>query len=203
MNLGLVTSFVIGGILLVSILMMNINLSISSQEMTLTQMTGQHTKAIADMVTHDIPKIGYNRSSKTNPKFNVADSNKITFYSNIDNSADGSVEEITWVLTTTPVSATSNPNDYVLKRIQDGVSTDITLGVTQFTINYYDQYGVSESGKMTTPISSSDFDKIKQIEIKLVVQSEQQLKTSVNGSGRYIRSAWEKRFSPPNLEETI
>lgn len=201
MNLGLVTSYIIGGLLMLAILMMNINLSSSSSELSMSETTKERTSAIAEMITWDIPKIGYDLVEKIDPDtaFVQADSNKITFWSNVDNS--GGVEQITWEFTTNPVTSTSNPNDFILRRVENGVATNITLGVTRFLIRYYDEYGdIDKSQKMTTPIAPANFANIRQIEIEIVCESAERLRTTVSADGRYIKSAWEKRFSPANLE---
>ncbi|MDX1587055.1 MAG: hypothetical protein R3222_09930, partial [Balneolaceae bacterium] len=109
MNLGLVTSYIIAGMILVTMTTMTMNLSNSSTELTMTNMEKQHLNAISEMVIHDIPQIGYNRETLTDTMIVVADSNRIVFDSNIDNSTDGKVERVTWEYTDTDVSNTSNP----------------------------------------------------------------------------------------------
>lgn len=207
MNMGLAVSYVIGGIILFSILMLNLNMSLSSTELTMSQIAQEQVRSVAEIISYDIPKIGYNRKWKTNSPqdvgkmIEVADSNKIVFYSNIDNDPGGTTEQITWEFTTTPVSSTENPDDYILKRIVDGVSTDITLGVTRFFVRYDTSYGRKDTTWLSTPVPASDLDKIRQIEIEIECQTAFKYTTRLN-SGRYIRSAWEKRFSPANLEST-
>jgi hypothetical protein len=206
MNMGLLTSFVIGGILLIGILTLNKSVSNSSTELTLTQITREKAKGVQEIISHDIQKMGYNRNNKTNPIFEIADSSKIQFRSNIDNSSDNSVERITWEFTDTPLN-NGNPNAYVLMRTVEDTSTGnieqtpIRLGVTNFNIKYYDEYGRSLKENMTTPLSSSDFSDVRQLYITLELQSSAKVYNSIN-SGRFVRSIWEKRFSPPNLENT-
>ena len=208
MNMGLVTSFVIGGILLIGILAMNMSLSNSSTELTLTQTTREKAKGVKEFITHDIQKMGYNREGKTNPILEEADSDKIIFRSNIDNSTDNSVELITWEFTSTLVG-NGNPNAYVLKRtVRDADTkniiseTPIRLGVTNFNIKYLDEYGEPVSNHMSTPVIGSDLlDDIRQLYITLELQSAAKVYQNSGGDGRFVRTIWEKRFSPPNLED--
>lgn len=204
MNIGLITSYVIAGILLLSILAMNMSLSQSSNELTLSQITGQHVNTISEMVTHDIPKIGYDLTKKINNPIIKADSTEIIFESNIDNT--GGIEEVSWLFTSNPVGSSENPNDYILRRrikakstgtIKE--STDITLGVTNFRIRYYNEYGGTTP--MSTPVTGASLNNIKQIEIILMVESRQPMGGLWGADETYVRSAWEKRFSPANLEE--
>lgn len=199
MNFGIILSYVIAGFLLVAILATNSNLNYSSSELTATQMKKNHSKAITEIINHDIPKIGFNRVNIIDPSFVKADSNEIIFYSNIDNSVDKSVETISWKYTDTPAPDSKNPHDHILVRTVDGKETSIDFGITRFKIDYFDEYGGETP--MTTPISSSDFHNIKQIEIELTVQTGFALKSSSNPDGRYVTSTWIKRFSPVNLRD--
>lgn len=207
MNLGLVTSYVIGGILLIGILAMNISLSNSSTELTLTQTTREKATGVQEVLSHDIKKIGYNRTEKTTPIFETAENDKIQFRSNIDNSTDNSVERVTWEFTNNSLD-NGNPNAYVLMRTVEHLDTGtieqtpIRLGVTNFEIKYYDEYGepTDENTHMTTPLSSSELSDVRQLYITLELQSSTKVYSNANDNGRFVRTIWEKRFSPPNLE---
>ena len=207
MNMGLVTSFVVGGILLIGILALNMSMSNSSTELTLTQTTREKATGVQEMITHDIQKIGFNRNNKTSPVLVEADDKKIAFRSNIDNSSDNSVELITWEFTSTSVG-NGNPNAYVLKRTVEDVDTGsiisetpIRVGVTNFNIKYLDEYGQPVSNHMSTPVASSDLNSIRQLYITLELQSSAKVYQNTGDDGRFVRTIWEKRFSPPNLED--
>lgn len=191
---------------MLSILSMNTSLSSNSTELTLTQITRSKTASVTDVIHYDMSKMGYNRLGKTSPILEYANSEKIQFQSNIDNSTDNSVELITWEFTDQPVTTTKNPNDYILKRTVKDLDTgtesvtEIKLGVTHFNIKYYDTYGAPLSNNMSTPISSSKFGDVKQLYIELELQSGEKVYKRAGGEGRYVRSIWEKRYSPSNLE---
>lgn len=205
MNLGLITSYVVGGILLIAILSMNMSVSTSSAEITFTQTIREKASGIQEFISHDIQKMGYNRTKKTNPVLVSADSNLIEFHSNIDNSPDGSAEVIKWEFTGTPVSSTPNPNDYELVRSVKDTATGtvnknpIRLGVTNFNIKYLDKYGEDLSNHLSPPLSSSQMSDVKQLYIELELQTGEEV-IRRGGDGRYLRTLWEKRFSPRNLE---
>lgn len=206
MNIGLTTSFIIGGILLISLLSMNMSLSNSSVELTMTQVSRERASGIKELLNHDLLKIGYNRTEKTSPMLVAADDNMIQFRSNIDNSTDGSVELVTWEFTSTPLDHTPNPNDYMLmrtvKNIDTGaeVQTPIKSGVTKFNIKYLDEYGEPVSGYMATPLSSTQMQSVKQLYITMELQSGHKVFQNKGATGRYVRTIWEKRYSPSNLE---
>lgn len=195
MNYGILISYVIAGFLIITILTVSYNVGFSNQEVTTTLTKKTHAQAIKDILTYDIPKIGYDQKTVLSTKFAKADSNEISFYGNIDNS--GSVELVTWKYTDTPAPDSKNPNDNLLKRIVDGDETVINFGVTSFRINYYDSYG--SNTPMSTPVSSSNYDDIVQIEIEMELQSSYELNYKASSSGNYISTKWKKRFSPVNL----
>ncbi|MEX0723633.1 MAG: hypothetical protein WD357_09495 [Gracilimonas sp.] len=207
MNIGIITSYIIAGIILISLLMMNMRVSTSSAEITLTQITREKTLAITEMLYYDIPNMGYNQFEKTPQVITIADSSKIQFYRKIDRFSSGDPELITWELTDTPVSETPNPNDKILVRTVDNGSveevTEMRQGVTRFRLYYFDEHGLSslpsDGQYMSTPITGALRDSVKQVYIALELQSAEPLRVNSNNS-RYIRSAWEKRFSPNNLE---
>lgn len=205
MNAGLITSYIIAGIILISMLMMNIRVQNSSTEVTLTQMTREKVATITDMIYDDFPNMGYDIISTTPVIIEHADSSVIKFYRNIDRA--GSAELITWELLDDPLTETKNPNDKILVRkvLDNGVETqtEIKLGVTRFRMWYFDDHGLStlpEDGEfLSTPVSASLRDSIKQIYIALELQSPEPIMEG--GQPRYIRSVWEKRFSPANLDK--
>jgi len=208
MNIGLVTSYVIGGMLLIGILAMNMSLSSSSTELTLTQTTREKAKGVKEFITHDIQKMGYNREGKTTPILEVGESNKIVFYSNIDDTESNQntdVEKVTWEFPGAPLDK-GNPNAYELVRTVEHLDTGniektpIRLGVTNFEIKYFDEYGKSLSHAMSPPLSSSELTNVVQLYITLELQSSAKINQNT-GAGGFVRTIWEKRFSPPNLED--
>jgi hypothetical protein len=196
MNFGLIISYVIAGFLMIMIFTINYNVGFSNQEVTTTLIKETHTQAVKQILTNDIPKIGYQQGSVITNTFIKATDAELSYRSDLDN--DGSVETITWTYDpdTTPAHA-NNPHVNTLIRTVDGVDTDITLGITDFQIRYYNQYG--STSPMSTPVSSSDFEDIVQIEIEFEMQNDYSLNYRASDPDRYITTTWQKRFSPVNL----
>lgn len=196
MNFGIIISYVIAGFLMLTILTVSYNVGYSNQEVATTNIKQTHSLAITQILINDIPKIGYDKKAVLTTKFEKADSVELSFFSNLDNS--GSVEKITWKYypQITPEHA-KNPHARILTRTIDGDETALNAGVTAFTIRYYDNYGASTP--MPTPINTSNFDDIVQIEIEMELQSDYELNYRVSDSGNYVNTIWKKRFSPVNL----
>ena len=198
MNFGLIISYVIAGFLMIMIFTINYNVGFSNQEVTTTLIKKTHSQAVQEMIINDIPKIGYQKDSVITTKFLKADEHEISFYSDLDNSGD--VELITWKYD--PDNApdhANNPHVDMLSRTVDGVTTEIPVGITDFEIRYFDQYG--STTPMSTPVSSSNFENILQIEIEFEMQNDYSLNYRASDLDRYVTTTWQKRFSPVNLRK--
>lgn len=197
MNINILTSFIIAGILLLMLAYMNLGVSNNSNELIVSQAKQSQKIDIQKVITNDFPKIGFDLNDAIDSLVVEADVDKIVFKSNLDNSADGSIERVTWELTTDDVTSTSNPNDKILRRTVDGDVTEIVLGVTSFRIDYYDSYG--STTPLSTPLSSANIDNIRQIEVTLEIQSAELVSATYGGDSNYITTIWSKRFTPRNL----
>ncbi len=201
MNINLVTSFIIGGTLLLMLARMNISVGQSATEVAISGNKQMLKSDIQEVVSYDFPKIGYDFSNSIINPIVSADSTSITFKSNLDNSPDSTVETIVWEFTSNEVTSTPNPNDYVLIRSIDGVSQDIIAGVTKFKLNYYDDLG--DEVPLSIPLSAADISSIRQIEVVLELQSAEAISTFGNADQNYIITIWSKRFTPRNLSANL
>jgi len=50
---------------------------------------------------------------------------------------------------------------------------------------------------MPSPVTIGD---VKQIHLRLELQADEKLYNRASSDGRYVRSVWEKRYTPPNLQ---
>lgn len=207
MNLALITSYIIAAMLILSIIMVNLRVSSSSAELTLTQITRENVVNVTDMINDDLPNMGYNVDSKLDTILTYADSFKISFYRNIQNNADRSPELVTWeFIEDEDIPATKNPNDRLLVRKvfdpNNGTEdiTEIRTGVTRFNLRYYNKHGESLGNNIPAPGSGPSLENVKQIYLELEMQSAEPIIKNPAASDRYIRSVYEKRFTPRNIE---
>ncbi len=193
MDTGIVISYIIGGLLLLAILFMNMNVGQSSNELTMRQMTQQHVKTVSEILSHDFQKIGYDRFEKIPNAITIAESNRIRFESNIDNS--GSTEVVEWFYdSSTSLSSSTNPDAHPLQRTISGDVTNMNVGVTSFEITYMDK----DFNELATPVPSGQLNDIRHIKVEMVISSKEAMGTR-NGGSKYIRSPLEKTFTPKNL----
>jgi hypothetical protein len=179
MNVGIVTSFVIAALLLISVMAWNARVSQNSGVVTLSQMTKQRAEGIGETLSFDLRNLG--QGIAVDPIISV-DSNSIELL--VFNPTTGA-QNIKWEYDyDEPMSGTLNPNDHVLYRVVNGVETDIRFGVTRFKLTFYD-----DSGSPTL-----DPDDIRKIRVLLKVESP----TAID-FGRYVTTYWETEISPRAL----
>ncbi|MGF1670973.1 MAG: hypothetical protein ACFCU6_11025 [Balneolaceae bacterium] len=194
MNLGLTTSFIIGGLLMIMILVLNIRMGQHSSELTLHGMSQVSMESVYEVLENDFKKIGYDSLAIPDPIIR-ADSNIIEFRSNLYDEAMGTWRTITWELTDEEPENTKNPGHRILLRDVDGDETEITLGVTRFRLNYYTQTGLAP---MSFPISGSALGDIARIEVIIETQPREGLPR--RGGGTYFpTSTWRKVIVPGNI----
>jgi len=190
MNLGLVTSFIIAALLMLSILSMNLRMSQSTQDISLHSMSQNHVSAISDLIQYDFPKIGYDASGPISNPITVAKEDEIQFEADLDNS--GTIETVIWRLESGSLAGSNNADHRSLVRIEDGNSQEIKVGVTRFEIRYY---SFDNATPLTRPVTGTNLEDINRIEVILEVQPRE-------GTGRnnqFTTSSWHRVFTPPNI----
>ncbi|MCF7802909.1 MAG: hypothetical protein K9N46_07505 [Candidatus Marinimicrobia bacterium] len=183
MNLNLIASFVIGGLILLSILDVNNNIREQGVVSAADYQVKTHTSTVAEVLSEDIRKVGYLYDG--NSPVETITATSITFHADV--TGDDSSDTIKWIFDTSrPDMATSNPSDTVLHRIVNADSTDFSGGVNGFALTFYDSLGVQTTNPAT----------VKKIRIVLTCESLMPM----DGT-RYARSGWQKTFRPINLDK--
>ncbi len=189
--LDLLGSFFIGGILLLMI--MNFNLytlstSISSDKELVLQ---QNAKTIAEIISSDLRKIGYNHGGTA---LITADSNRIRYYADMQppgTTGHGIVDIVEYVVVPADNKSGGDSTNVNLIRIINSLDTlrGPYLGLTRFRFSYFDRYGVTTSLK----------DSIKYVKAEFWVHPTTKFKnifiTPVDSTFTY----WELTISPRNI----
>lgn len=192
MNPGIVISFVIGGLMLLSIAAFNINLAQTSQEITITSINHSRVNDIAEVMVYDFERLGYNanptlftsskpivKSTSQEIEFSVSDTDVIHWYVNPSQQ----------------VNSTTNPNDFYLYR-NDG--TNITsFPVTHFELNYFD----SDNNVLSNPSSITDLRDFR-IEVEIIIESSEPARSNLgSGQNQYARTVYRRTFIPANVNK--
>lgn len=167
--IDLMGSIVIGGFLLLSIVQLFSDATTSSYLYNDDVIVEGNLVEVGQLLEHDFRKIGFcsNPDNFTNPSKAIifADSNRIRFLS--DMNRDGNMDTVKYYLgTTTELSSTPNPRDRKLYRVINGETPGgANLGVTSFSLRYYNSLGQL----LTFPISTPS--EIRSIEVAISVES--------------------------------
>ena len=185
-HINLIASIVIGATLFLAILNMNSIMNSRSNELFLDNLVREKTVAISEIIKFDFNKIGSGIRSP-NIVFDSFDSTSICFFSDIDR--DGVSDTVYYSLSdVNQAIGTSNPKDrYLYRQFNNGPLVDIGLGITDFTLKYYNKMGTE------TTVSST----IVTIGIQMTVEST--MSCILDDSVYYAQNHWQTKISPPNL----
>ncbi len=185
--LDVVGSIVIGGIVILIFANLNLSISTGASENLYSGIVQGGLTSAADLIEYDFYKIGYRCSGNT---IEIADSNEIKFYSDIDN--DGVPDEINYFLgDAESFTETSNPNDFLLTREKNEEIPAASIPVVDFKLTYYDSLG--QKIDYTLLSSQSERDKIKTLRVRMKCESADMI------DDHYEAVEWEKTIKPKNI----
>jgi len=183
MNIGLTGSFLIGGILLITLLNVHTNVRRDSATTTLEVTAMSNVTTVADIADHDFSKIGVGAVS--NPLL-TATGTQISFLSDLD--GDQTLDTLTWHFDSTSANgATANPNDHLLLRIVNSDTLRFSSNVTEFGLTYF-----NETGSVT-----ASADSIRRIRVRVLCESPAPY------GDEFQTSAWQRTYVPLNLTHPI
>ncbi|WP_421774902.1 hypothetical protein [Gracilimonas sp.] len=198
MNIGIVTSYVIGGFMLISILAFNINLNTTGQETTISTINQEKRDNLVQLLSCDFNGLGYSDDVFNNTPISEGSEYEIEFRTSpacVDSGDDTSGEIVRLYADPTDlVGETTNPNDFYLYRVdKNGTSRYL---VTYFYITYYQKNILTgnwdeESSPHTLPSQRE----IK-IRVETMIESEEPIRISPQGDYIYHRTAWTREFIP-------
>lgn len=136
MNMGLITSFVVGGMMLLAMVALSSRISENAGNTSLDLMAKSNVSTITEIVQADFRRIGFGVPGTA---ITDMDSTSITFQSTFN--TDSTITVRWHYDVTDSVPNTDNPDDHPLYRIIDGESSDISLVITDFNLTYLDADG--------------------------------------------------------------
>lgn len=191
MNIGLITTFVIGGLFMISMMMFNQQLASGSQEFLLSTINQEYLDDVVAVISNDFNRIGYNTGVAV--PFTTLQDDNILFQADAYDNDNYGATNIRWYLDTTdPVTTTPNPNDYYLKR--EGPITANTYGTIQFPVTFFTIKYYAANGSVTT-----DKNSVKKIEVQIMAESGSAYTIGSERADFYPRSVWKRIFVPNNI----
>jgi hypothetical protein len=168
--LDIIGSTIIGGILLLMALRLNVSAKEYSSAYYASYLLQSNLLTLVVMIEDDFKHIGYCKNPRLLTTANaiaVADSNRISFRTDINNT--GNVNTITyWTGPTSELTSTPNPNDfYLYRRVDNNTPTQWNLGLTQFLIKYWDNQNTPDSMSYAKAMASPGAIRVTDLTIKL------------------------------------
>lgn len=195
MNLGLATTYLIGGLMMLSIIGYNISTYNSSVEVTSSVTTQDKLDNIVSILQTDLNRIAYNVDTGLIDAFIESEDSLISFRGDIYEDASNNFDVVEWKFDRDPDTTTTNPNDFFLKRTWNSTpsipnnAVEYSYSVSHFKINYYDIDGAETSVK----------DEIIKVQVEIVVESNEPYYTSKDGDESYYRLLWKRKVVANNL----
>ena len=179
----MISSFVIGGLVLVSFGRFSTDVSRDLYMDTLDSAVHGNLGELVLIIEYDFSRIGLGVNDPEQPVLINADSTDLSFY--LDSNGDGTLETMRYYLgDSTSAVATGNPRDKLLYRVVNGgAAEEISSGLTEFKIEYYDANGNQ----------TADLSQINTFVVSLSIES------GVIYDDEYPRMHWQGRITPPNL----
>ncbi len=185
--LDILGSIVIGGIVILIFANLNLSISAASAENLYSGIVQRGLTSATDLMEFDFYKIGYRSSGN---KIEIADSNEIKFYSDIDN--DGVSDKMHYFVgDAKSFNETSNPNDFLLTREKNKEKSVASIPVVEFKLTYYDSLGQKIDYALLS--SQDERDKIKTLRIRMQFESADMI------YDHYEAVEWEKTMKPKNI----
>ena len=185
--LDVVGSFVIGGIVILILANLNFSINTAASENLYSGIVQRGLTSATDLIEYDFYKIGYRSPGN---KIEIADSNEIKFYSDIDN--DGISDKLHYFVgDAKSFTETANPNDFILTRQKDKEKPVASIPVVDFKLTYYDSLGQNIDYALLS--NQSERDKIKTLRIRMQCESAEMIED------HYEAVEWEKTIKPKNI----
>ena len=190
--LDLIGSSVLVGMLVMTIMGVNINMNTETQKSMSEFHTQTEVIQLGRIFESDFYKIGYDITLGAGQhKIEIAETSRIKMRMNIWNIA-GKKDSVEYQLGTL-VSNSTNPRDKTLSRWENTGLVLINYSITRFKLTYYN----ANDQAMTMPISGIRLDSIKSVRIYLTLESPEPIGDDANTS--YAGGYYEKLIYPRNL----
>lgn len=191
--LDILGSILVGSIIMLMMIKLNIFASNANYYSDNELKMQQNTKTLADIVSYDLRKVGYNYDGVA---IILADENHIQFYADIDmpgTPGSGVVDVVEYFVgDSTEVMGTQNPRDRVLYRVINYTDTisGPSLGLVKFKFSYLNSQN----------INTTHLDSIKYIKAEMWVEPYDEVYNYVTGEkDNFVFTYWELTINPRNI----
>lgn len=197
--LDTVFSLFIGGLVLISLNKVNLNLINAADSKGVNTVVQQNMSVMTDVLEYDLRKVGYNNFSA--PNFKWAESTRVYIRADFDN--DGDVDSVHYYLGSSPDLSNINTRARILYRSYNGSpGFPIRMGVTRLLFRYFDRNGaplpaspgVADPARIRSVIVSME------MAVGSTVVNFRRPNGTVGQDTTFSVSSWQKMMTPVNLK---
>lgn len=201
--IDLIGSIVVFGWLLLMSLRVNTANSENVQSLNGDLLVQENLVAVTQLLEYDFRKIGFCREPNNLPDptkaILVADTSRLKFLTDLDfgTGPDGTVDSVYYYMgPTSELSATPNPRDrYLYRVVNDETPKGANLGITSFSMKFFDRSGV----QLSTPVTGVELQKIQTVQITLSIENVYASTIVETTNKQYSSAFWQQvRLSSRN-----
>ncbi len=192
-------SMVIGGIILIFVHHLNININTAATMKTMTTAVQQNVTSFTDIMEYDLRKLGYN--TFVPGRISIAESTKIRFKGDFDN--NNTVDSVYYYLgTSADPMFTNNKSRIVYRQVNASGAESIHLGMTRFRFWYFDALGnpLATTPAVTNPSLIRTIKVGLNIDLAIQIEPFKKANGSLGYDTTFSSMAWERTIKPVNLK---
>ena len=174
-NLSLTGSFIIGGLVLMTLMYVYFRFTSHQQDMSINQFTQTSIAGVSRVMDYDFDKIGYRVTSGT--KITGIDTFSISFLADLDN--NGVADSVCYF------RSVDSAGTYMVRRTFETTVGQWQVAVSEFMIEGFDSAN-------TKTYNAGD---VRSIAVMVVLDNNKMATDTSSNIGSY----WKKRFYPKNL----
>lgn len=189
--LDYIASAIIFGVLVLAVARVQTNINATLYQNTFTVIAQSNTVELARQIEHDFLKIGHHVRGQ---RIFYASDRRLDFRADMTNTMDTVLYRYQ-AGTPSQAAETSNPNDFPLFRVENGVSLRQNFGLVFLQMSYLDSNNVT----INIPTAVADtLQKIRAIELRMIVASPEFVIGPL-GDTAYSVIVWQKLMYPRNM----
>ncbi len=166
-SINLTGSFIIGGIVLLTLLFVQSNIKDFQRSQIINEFTESSMVSMSNVVDYDFNKIGYRVT--TNPKISSINGSSISFLSDLNN--NGTVDSVKYFI------RTLSGKQYLVRRTFENSASEYQMAISNFLIQGYDS------------LNSATFTvaNIKSVDVKIVIDNNAFRSDTTSNFGSYYQ----------------
>ncbi|MCI0563321.1 MAG: hypothetical protein MN733_33005 [Nitrososphaera sp.] len=188
-RMDIVASAILFGVILTTVGRVQANMNSTMYYNTNNYVTQNFVLALSKQIEFDFTKMGYGIDSA---KIGLAERNAIRFSYRLR--GEQTRRTIGYSVDVAKrASETINPRDLTMVRTENGSVVEQNIGITEFTLTYYN----AAMEEISTPVNGARLDSIRAVRVSFRIESFEPI--ILPEGEQYVSMPWQKLLYPKNL----